>query len=83
LLPVGRPDGKSPHSSSRSAASSFRDRFHTVELLFQVHAKGGQIYVCQEEAGKFAWVLKAPDARPFEKDGKLFVKQVRVPHSAD
>ena len=44
------------------------------QLLFQVHAKGDQVYICQEGATEFAWALKAPDAQLFEKDGKPFGK---------
>jgi hypothetical protein len=39
-----------------------------------VHAKGDQVYICQEGATEFAWALKAPDAQLFEKDGKPFGK---------
>ena len=43
-------------------------------LVLQVHAKGDQVYICQEGATEFAWALKAPDAQLFEKDGKPFGK---------
>ncbi len=49
------------------------------KLLLQVQAKGDQIYSCKEEAGKFAWGLKAPDAQLFDKDGKLFGKHFAGP----
>jgi hypothetical protein len=41
-------------------------------LVLQVHAKGDQVYICQEGATEFAWALKAPDAQLFDKDGKPF-----------
>lgn len=44
------------------------------QLLLQVHAKGDQVYICQEGATEFAWALKTPDAQLFEKDGKPFGK---------
>jgi hypothetical protein len=44
------------------------------QLLLQVHAKGDQVYICQEGATQFAWALKAPDAQLFDKDGKPFGK---------
>jgi Protein of unknown function (DUF3455) len=49
-------------------------------LLLQVHAKGDQVYVCKSEGGApLAWTLKAPDARLFEKNGKLFGKHFAGP----
>jgi hypothetical protein len=44
------------------------------QILFQVHAKGDQIYTCKADGDKFAWTLKAPDAQLFDKDGKPFGK---------
>jgi hypothetical protein len=66
-------------SSFVSRLSSQLQPFSSEQLLFLVHAKGDQIYVCQEDAGKFAWVLKAPDAKLFNKDGKLFGKHLAGP----
>ncbi|HEY1470775.1 MAG TPA: DUF3455 domain-containing protein [Candidatus Acidoferrum sp.] len=43
-------------------------------LVLQVHAKGDQVYICQEGATEFAWALKAPDAQLFDKDGNPFGK---------
>jgi len=40
--------------------------------VLQVHAKGDQIYVCQEGVTQFVWTLKAPEAQLFDKDGKPF-----------
>jgi len=48
-------------------------------LLFQVYAKGGQVYTCKGEGAQFAWTLKAPDARLFDKDGKPFGKHFAGP----
>ena len=44
------------------------------QLLFQVHAKGDQVYVCKNEAAQFTWTLKAPDAQLFDSNGKPFGK---------
>lgn len=44
------------------------------QLLLQVHAKGDQVYICQDGVAQFAWALKAPDAQLFDKDGKPFGK---------
>jgi len=44
------------------------------QLLLRVHAKGDQVYICQEGATEFAWALKAPEAQLFDKDGKPFGK---------
>jgi len=44
------------------------------QLVLQVHAKGDQVYICQEGATEFAWALKGPDAQLFDKDGKPFGK---------
>jgi hypothetical protein len=49
------------------------------QLLLQVHAKGDQVYVCQEGVTQFAWNLKAPDAQLFDKDGKAFGKHFAGP----
>lgn len=49
------------------------------QLLLQVHAKGDQVYVCQEGVTEFAWNLKAPDAQLFDKDGKPFGKHFAGP----
>jgi hypothetical protein len=48
-------------------------------LLLQVHAKGDQVYACKVDAGQPAWVLKAPEARLFDKDGKPFGKHFAGP----
>jgi hypothetical protein len=50
-----------------------------VKLLLQVHAKGDQVYICQEGVTQFAWTLKAPDAQLFDKDGKAFGKHFAGP----
>ncbi|HEY4739434.1 MAG TPA: DUF3455 domain-containing protein [Candidatus Acidoferrales bacterium] len=49
------------------------------QLLLQVRAKGDQVYTCKSDAGQFAWSLKAPDARLFDKDDKLFGKHFAGP----
>ena len=49
------------------------------QLLLQVHAKGDQVYTCQEGVTQFAWALKAPDAQLFDKDGKSFGKHFAGP----
>ena len=49
------------------------------QLLLQVQAKGDQVYTCKNDAGKVAWVLKAPDAQLFDKDGKPFGKHFAGP----
>src|SRR5579863_6690988 len=49
------------------------------QLLLQVHAKGDQIYTCKGDAAQFAWTLKAPDARLFDKGGKVFGKHFAGP----
>ena len=49
------------------------------KLLLQVHAKGDQVYICQEGVTQFAWTLKAPDAQLFDQDGKRFGKHFAGP----
>ncbi|MGB2644132.1 MAG: DUF3455 domain-containing protein [Candidatus Acidiferrum sp.] len=49
------------------------------QLLLKVHAKGDQIYTCKEDAGKYSWVLKAPDAQLFDKDDNPFGKHFAGP----
>ena len=48
-------------------------------LLLQVHAKGDQIYTCKGDAAQFTWVLRAPEAQLFDKDGKSFGKHFAGP----
>jgi hypothetical protein len=49
------------------------------QQFLKVHAEGNQIYTCGGDATKFAWTLKAPDARLFDKDGKVFGKHFAGP----
>ena len=49
------------------------------QLLLQAHATGDQVYTCTNDASQFAWTLKAPDARLFDKDGKPFGKHFAGP----
>jgi Protein of unknown function (DUF3455) len=49
------------------------------KLVIEVHAKGDQIYACKTDAAQSAWILKAPDAQLFDKDGKLFGKHFAGP----
>ena len=49
------------------------------QLLLQVHAKGDQVYACKADGTQFIWVLKAPDAHLFDKDGKPFGRHFAGP----
>lgn len=49
------------------------------QFVLQVHAKGDQVYSCKADGGQFAWTLKAPEARLFEKSGKPFGKHFAGP----
>jgi hypothetical protein len=49
------------------------------QLFLQVHAKGDQVYICQEGVTEFAWALKAPDAQLFDKVGKPLGKHFAGP----
>ncbi|MGB7731468.1 MAG: DUF3455 domain-containing protein [Candidatus Acidiferrum sp.] len=49
------------------------------QLFLTVHAKGDQVYTCKEGVTQFDWVLKAPDAQLFDKDGKPFGKHFAGP----
>jgi len=49
------------------------------QLLLQVRAKGDQVYTCKEDIDRYAWMLKAPDAQLFDKDGKPFGKHYAGP----
>ena len=49
------------------------------QLLLQVHATGDQVYICEDAVARFSWILKAPDARLFDKDGKPFGKHFAGP----
>jgi len=42
------------------------------EVVLLAHATGSQIYTCQAGSdGKYAWVLKAPDAQLFDRKDKV------------
>jgi hypothetical protein len=49
------------------------------KLVVQVHATGDQIYTCQVSNTPATWVLKAPDAKLFTSDGKVFGKHFAGP----
>jgi len=49
------------------------------QLLLRVHAKGDQVYTCKADGAQFTWILKAPDAQLFDKDGKPFGKHFAGP----
>lgn len=40
-------------------------------FLFQAHGVGDQIYTCAATNGKYAWSLKAPDARLLGSDSQI------------
>jgi uncharacterized protein DUF3455 len=48
-------------------------------LLFQLHAKGDQVYVCKNDNAQFTWTLKAPDAHLFDKADKPFGRHFAGP----
>ena len=49
------------------------------QLLYQVHAKGDQVYTCKADIEQYAWILKAPDAQLFDKNGKPFGRHFAGP----
>jgi uncharacterized protein DUF3455 len=49
------------------------------QLFLTAHAKGDQVYTCKEGVTQFDWVLKAPDAQLFNKDGRPFGKHFAGP----
>jgi len=48
-------------------------------VLLRVHAKGDQVYVCQQGVSLSAWRLKQPDALLFDKEGKVVGKHLAGP----
>jgi hypothetical protein len=48
-------------------------------VVLRVHAKGDQVYVCQQGVTLSAWRLKEPDAQLFDKDGKVVGKHFAGP----
>jgi hypothetical protein len=42
-----------------------------AKLVLHARAKGDQVYTCKEDAGKYSWVLKAPDAELMDENGKV------------
>lgn len=49
------------------------------QRILQVHATGDQVYTCKGTDGKFAWTLKAPDAKLFDEGGKPFGRHFAGP----
>jgi hypothetical protein len=49
------------------------------QLVLRVHAKGDQVYVCQQGVTQSAWRLKEPDAQLLDKDGKVVGKHFAGP----
>ena len=50
------------------------------EVVLQAHATGSQIYVCQPGTdGKFAWVLKAPEAELHDQQGAVIGRHYAGP----
>lgn len=49
------------------------------QVVLRVHAKGDQIYVCQQDVSDNAWQFKEPDALLFDKDGKVVGKHFAGP----
>jgi hypothetical protein len=43
------------------------------KLILMAHAKGVQIYVCQNAEQKFSWTLKAPEAELADQGGKTII----------
>lgn len=41
------------------------------KALLTVHAKGDQIYQCSLDKGEYSWVVQAPDARLYDKQGRI------------
>ena len=40
-----------------------------TQLVLHASAKGDQIYTCKQDAGQYAWALKAPAAQLFDAQG--------------
>lgn len=49
------------------------------EVVLRAHAKGDQVYVCQQGVTLSAWRLKEPDAILFDKDGKIIGRHFAGP----
>jgi hypothetical protein len=49
------------------------------QVVLRAHAKGDQVYVCQQGVTQSAWRLKEPDALLFDKDGKIIGKHFAGP----
>ena len=68
----------SPSSNAQQVPGQLNPPANEI-LLLRVHAKGDQIYTCKAEGAQFMWMLKAPDAQLFSKDGKPFGKHSAGP----
>ncbi len=50
------------------------------EVVFEAHASGSQIYVCQPGAeGKYGWALKAPEAELHDQHGAVIGRHYAGP----
>lgn len=48
-------------------------------LVLRAHARGDQIYTCQQNAYTFSWVLKAPDAQLMDDNGNVIGRHFAGP----
>jgi hypothetical protein len=44
---------------------------HSEKLILQAHGVGQQIYTCKAVEGNYAWVLKGPDAKLLDANGRV------------
>ncbi len=49
------------------------------KLLLQLRGTGDQIYTCTTEGAQFRWLLKAPEAKLFDKSGNSFGRHFAGP----
>jgi hypothetical protein len=47
--------------------------------LFAAHAKGDQVYTCKSTGAQYAWVLKGPDAKLFNEQGRQIASHYAGP----
>jgi len=50
-----------------------------AKLILRAHAKGDQIYTCQQQGEGYSWVFKAPEAQLFDAQGQVLGRHFAGP----
>jgi Protein of unknown function (DUF3455) len=79
IVGLGSTPGVLPSTQEPSATPQGIAATSGEQVVLRVHAKGDQVYVCQQGVTQSAWRLKEPDAQLFSQDGKAVGKHFAGP----